>query len=298
MIINQQNLQLLFTGFRAAFQTGFGGVAPIWNQIATEVPSSTKTEKYAWLGQMPRIREWIGPRVHQNIAAHDYSITNKPFESTIDVPRDDIEDDTYGVFTPLMTELGRSVAVFPDELVFGLVKDGFNAKCYDGKEFFAPDHRVLDEKGKEKPVSNFQDGAGSAWFLLDTSRAIKPIIHQKRRAFDFVKKDNPNTSDKVFEQNTYTYGTDGRGNVGFGFWQMAFGSKAEFNKANFRAARKAMMAGKADYGRPLGVVPTVLLVGPNNADAARDVILSERDAAGATNTDRNLVKIIETPWLD
>lgn len=298
MIINQANLQILFTGYRASFQQGFAGVTPEWSQIATEVPSSTKTEKYGWLGQFPRIREWIGDRAIQSIGAHDYSITNKSFESTVSVPRDDIEDDTYGVFTPLMTEMGRSVAVFPDELVYGLAKQGFVSKCYDGEAFFSATHKVLDEKGKEKDASNTGGGNGAPWFLLDTSRALKPFIFQKRRPFDFVTKDNPKTSDHVFNRNEYVYGTEGRCNVGFGFWQMAFGSKQELNKANFRTARRAMMAMKGDYGRPLGIKPTLLVVGTTNGDAARDIILAERDAAGATNTDRNLVKILETPWLD
>jgi len=298
MIINQSNLQLLFTGYRANFQAGFAGVTPMWSQIATEVPSSTKTEKYGWLGQMPRIREWVGDRVVNNIGAHDYSITNKPFESTIGVPRDDIEDDTYGIYAPLMTEMGRGVAAFPDELVFGLAKQGFASKCYDGEAFFSAAHKVVDEKGKEVAVSNTGGGAGAPWFLLDTSRALKPFIFQKRRAFDFVTKDNPKTSDHVFNRNEYVYGTEGRCNVGFGFWQMAFGSKQALSKEAFRAARTAMMKMKGDGGRPLGIAPTLLVVGPTNGDAARDIILAERDAAGATNTDRNLVKILETPWLE
>ena len=161
MIINQSNLQTLFTGYRANFQSGFSGVAPVWGQIATEVPSTTKTEKYGWLGQWPRIREWVGDRVVQSIGAHDYSISNKPFESTVAVPRDDIEDDTFGVYAPLMTEMGRSAAAFPDELVFALAKQSWDAKCYDGQPFFSAAHKVLDEKGKEVAVSNTGGGAGA-----------------------------------------------------------------------------------------------------------------------------------------
>lgn len=298
MIINQTNLGLLFTGFKASFQTGFAGHTSVWNQIATEVPSTTKTEKYAWLGQMPNMREWIGDRQVNNISASDYQITNRPFELTVGVPRDDIEDDTYGVFTPLFQEMGRSSAALPDQLVFDLLKNGFTQKCYDSQNFFSATHKVLDAKGKEQDVSNLQAGAGAPWFLLDTSRALKPLIFQKRRAMEFVKKDNPNTSDKVFDTNQYTYGVDGRCNVGFGFWQMAFGSKAALTKANFRAARTAMMKMTGDYGKPLGIWPKLLLVGPSNGDAARDIILADREAGGATNTDRNLVTILETPWLE
>ncbi|MEQ1672324.1 MAG: Mu-like prophage major head subunit gpT family protein, partial [Hyphomicrobium sp.] len=205
MIINQGNLQALFTGFKTSFQTGFAGVTPVYTQLATEVPSGTKTEKYGWLGQMPNMREWVGDRVVQNIALHDYSITNKPFESTVSVPRDDIEDDTFGVFTPLFTEMGRASAALPDQLIFELLKNGFASKCYDGEAFFSATHPVIYAKGKEVAVSNTGGGAAAPWFLLDTSRALKPLIFQKRRAFEFVKKDNPNTSDKVFETNQYMY---------------------------------------------------------------------------------------------
>ena len=298
MIINQGNLQTLFTGFKASFQSGFNGVTPVYTQLATVVPSSTKSEKYAWLGQMPNMREWIGDRVVQNISAHDYSIANRSFESTVAVPRDDIEDDTFGVFTPLFSEMGRASAALPDQLVFELLKGGFASKCYDGEAFFSAAHPVIDAKGKEVAVSNMGGGAAAPWFLLDTSRALKPLIFQNRRSMQFVKKDDPTKSDAVFEKNQYMYGVDGRCNTGFGFWQMAYGSKQPLDKAAFRAARTAMMKMKGDNGRPLGITPKLLLVGPSNGDAARDIILAERDAAGATNTDRNLVTILETPWLE
>jgi phage major head subunit gpT-like protein len=298
MIINRENLNIAFTGFKAAFQRGLSiGPAPLYTEIATVIPSSTSEEKYAWLGQMPRMREWLGDRVVQNIAQHDYAIKNRSFESTVGVDRDHIEDDQYGIYAPLMEEMGRSVRVFPDELVFGLIVKGFTTQCYDGQNFFDTDHPVLDAAGNEQSVANVQAGTGAPWFLLDLSRALKPIIYQRRKEFEFVSKDDPRTSDDVFNRKEYVYGTDGRCNVGFGFWQFSFGSRQLFDKDNFRAARTAMMSLKGDYGRPLGIVPNVLLVGPSNADAARDVLLAERLPNGATNTDRNLVRIVETPWL-
>jgi len=297
MIINQGNLANLFIGYKAAFNNGFDGVKPSYTRIATVVPSTTKSEKYAWLGQAPRIREWLGDRVVTNISAHDYSIANKSFESTIAVDRDDIEDDSFGVYAPLMTELGRSIAVFPDELVFGILSRGFTETCYDKQPMFSANHPVTNEKGKEVAVSNMQAGASAPWFLLDTSRALKPVIFQNRRKFDFIAKTDPKTSDEVFNTKQFIYGTDGRCNVGFGFWQMAFGSKAALTKENFRAARTAMMNMTGDNGRPLGLTPNLLVVGTSNSDAARDIILAERLPNGATNTDRNLVEIFQTPWL-
>lgn len=138
MILNRENLNIAFTGFKAAFQRGLSiGPAPLYTEIATVIPSSTSEEKYAWLGQMPRMREWLGDRVVQNIAQHDYAIKNRSFESTVGVDRDHIEDDQYGIYAPLMEEMGRSVRIFPDELVFGLIVNGFTTTCYDGQNFFA-----------------------------------------------------------------------------------------------------------------------------------------------------------------
>lgn len=299
MQITGENLERLFRGFKTNFQSGFSGVKPMWDEVAMKVSSSTSSEDYGWLGEFPNMREWIGARVIKSISTHDYTIKNKKFELTVGVNEDKIDDDQYGIYAPMMTELGRSAAVHPDQLVYGLLKDGFEVNCYDGQPYFDTDHPVLDpETDEATSVSNVQDGTGAPWFLMDTSRAVKPIIYQERKAPRFVSKTDPKTSDRTFEHGEHVYGVDYRGNVGFGFWQLAFASKQPLTKDKFRAARTAMMKLKSDEGRPLGVMPTKLIVGTSNADAARDLLLPERLSNGATNTDRNLVSIVEVPWLD
>lgn len=296
MIINQTNLANLFKGYKASFNTGFRSVKPIWQSVATEVTSSTKTEQYGWLGQYPRLREWIGDRVIKSIEAHGYSITNKKFESTIGVPRDDIEDDTYGLYSPLFQEMGFAAATHPDELVFELLPKGFETECYDGQYFFDTDHPVRTPDGKEVSVSNMLPGSDKPWFLMDTRRPLKPIIFQKRRGYDFKHMDD-NKDENVFMRDEYVYGIDARCNVGWGFWQQAFGSKTVLDRAAFRELRTAMSSQKSDEGRPLGIRPNLLVVGPGNADAARDIVLAERKDGGASNTDYKLVDILEVEWL-
>src|ERR1051326_1955889 len=137
MIINQANLDRLYTGFQTAFNNGLGQAKSMWGQIATRVPSRTRQEKYGWLGKIPNLREWLGDRVVNNIGLYDYSILNKPWEATIGVDRDDIEDDTFGVYGPLFEEMGRATAAHPDTLVWALLKNGFTTKCYDGQNYFS-----------------------------------------------------------------------------------------------------------------------------------------------------------------
>ena len=296
MIINSANLKTLYTGYSAAFQAGFEGVKPQYERTAMTVPSATRTTEYGWLGEFPRIREWIGDRVVQNIASHSYTIKNRSFESTISVARDDIEDDHIGIYTPMFSELGRLSATFPDELVWALLVAGFNTTCFDGQYFFDLDHPVLDERGNAVSVSNTQGGSGTPWFLIDDSRVIKPIIFQSRRLFQLTRMDAA-ADEAVFNRKEYRYGTEGRCNVGYGFWQLAHGSKQPLNAANYEAARVSLASQKADYGRPLGVTGRLLIVPPVLEGAARKLLNSEYAAGGETNQWKGTADLLVVPWL-
>lgn len=291
LIVNQANLANLFVGFKAAFNTGFRGVTPQWQRVATLVPSSTSEEHYAWVGQFPRMKEWIGDRQVKGLSAFDYTIRNKKFESTISVPKDNIEDDQFGIFAPLFQEMGFAAATHPDELVWALLKAGFATPCYDGQNFFDTDHPVGDGV-----VSNHGGGAGTPWYLLDVSRPLKPLIFQKRR--DYVLKAMVQAEDeKVFMADEFRYGVDARCNVGFGFWQQAFGSRVALDAAGYKAARGAMHAFKSDEGRPLGIMPNLLVVPPSLEEEGRELLLNERDASGATNPWKGTAELLVVPWL-
>lgn len=293
MIINSANLQTLYTSFNAAYQKGFAGVTPLWGTIATEVKSSTAANEYGWLGSWPKLREWIGDRVVNNIASHGYTIKNRKFEGTVSVKADDIEDDQFGVYAPLFQEMGRASATHPDELVFEALKSGVDALCYDKLPFFSANHKV----GK-KNVSNLQDGNKPAWFLLDCSRSLKPLVYQNRKPYRLIRKDDPQKSDKVFETDEFRYGVDCRASVGFGFWQMGFASKADLTRENLRAAYTALAKQEDENGKKLGVKATHIIVPTALEFAARDLVLASVNAAGATNTDYKLVEVVSTSYLD
>lgn len=297
MLINQASLRSLYTGYSTAFQGGFGSVSPMFERVATTVTSTTRENEYGWLGQMPRFREWIGDRHINSLKNHGYTIKNKSFEQTIGVDRDDIEDDNIGIYAPLFTELGRSAASFPDELVFPFLAGGFATKCYDGQYFFDSDHPVIDEAGAEQSVSNTGGGAGTAWYLLDVSRALKPVIYQSRKRFDQLVRKDQETDDNVFSRKEFVYGTDGRCNVGFGFWQMAYGSKQTLDAAAYAAARAAMGGFKGDGGRPLGIVPNLLVVPPSLEGAGKKILQSQLVNGGESNPWAGTAELLVVPWL-
>lgn len=140
MIVNQQSLHGLDVTYSTAFNKAFDGVSPKYQKLATVVPSTTASTNYKWLGQIPKMKEWIGEREIQSLSGYDYIIKNKKFELTVSVPREDIEDDQYGIYSASFSNLGEAAARHPDDLVFDAMKNGFTEKCYDGKAFFATDH--------------------------------------------------------------------------------------------------------------------------------------------------------------
>jgi phage major head subunit gpT-like protein len=249
--------------------------------IAMTVPSASRDETCGWLGSFPAMREWVGPRHVKNLVANGFVIRNRKFEPT-EITRDDIADDKLGLFKPMFAEMGQAAVRHPEELVFGLLASGFTTACYDGQVFLNTDHPVTDADGIVTLVSDTGGGAGTAWYLLDTSRAVRPIIWQEREKYEFQQLTQEN-SEYVFLNDRYLYGIRARVNAGFGLGQLAFGSKQTLNAANYAAARAAMMGFTADGGRKLGVTPTLLMVPPSLEEAGLNLLNTEFGAAGASN---------------
>ena len=290
MKITATALRALETGFRGDFNKGLQGVTPAWSQIATRVASSSKLETYGWLGAFPKMREWVGERFVQSLDQKAYVLLNRKFESTIGVGRDDIADDNLGIFSPLFQEMGQRAQEHTDELVFDALAAGFETECFDGQNFFDTEHPVGigDDPAL---VSNFYDGASSAWFLMDVSRPLKPLIYQDREPVEFSAQDDIDNP-QVFMKDEYLYGTRKRGAAGFGFWQTCFASKEPLTAANYEKVRAAMRTQKDDRGNRLTVSPGLLVVPPQLEGAARRLLENERAANGVDNEWKGSAKLL------
>lgn len=299
-VITPALLKALFVGFSSSFEKGKAKAVSQYKEIATVVPSNSASNTYGWLGQFPMLREWIGERVLKQMAAHGYSIQNKTYEGTVAVPRTAVEDDQVGVYLPLFEEMGRASEVHPDQVIFTLLAEGFTTECFDGQNFFDEEHQVFSEvdgTGTAGAVSNMDvpaNGAGPAWFLLDTTRALKPLIYQERLKPELDSKTDASNSDHVFMHDEYVHGVRARNAGGFGFWQMAFASRQPLDSENYSNARAAMGEFKADGGRPLGIVPNLLVVPPRLEGAAKKLVA--KDAEGG-NEWFGSAKVLVCPWL-
>lgn len=181
MIVNSTSLRGIYTAFNTLFNQALTDYTPLYEKIAMVVPSTTGQETYAWLGDLPNMREWIGEREINNLTASDYTIKNKDFEATISLPRNAIEDDQIGLYSPAVKMLGESAAQHPDQLVFELVAKGFTAKCYDGQPFFSDDHPV----GKKK-YSNKSDAKLTLDAYIAARTAMMSLRNSKGVALNLV----------------------------------------------------------------------------------------------------------------
>ena len=297
MNVNGAALNAIFLSLSKIFNQTFTDVPVEYTSIAMVVPSNGAYVDYRWLANFPQMKEWIGKKHITKLAEYDYVIRNKDFAATIEVRRNDIEDDQLGIYTPQAQSAAWSAKQHPDELVFDAVNNAFTAKCYDGQPMISGNHKVgktnVSNKGAKKlsietlakaqasfgaartAMRKFKDESGrplnvtpnvllvpaaledianalmtvdrledgkpnpykgtakvqvsarltddNAWFLLDTTKPIKPFVYQVRKKPVFVQQtsmDSPN----VFMEGVFYFGAEARGASGYGFWQTVYGS--------------------------------------------------------------------------
>jgi phage major head subunit gpT-like protein len=297
MIVNADALARLYTALSAVFNAAFQETKTWHEGPAMVVPATARIMDYKFLLDFPQMVEWVGDRVIRSLSAKNWQVTTKDYEATIEVDRNDIEDDQLGLYNPMVAALAQEARKHPDQLVADLLANGFATACYDGQYFFDSDHPV-----GTGTASNTGGGAGTAWYLLDTSRAIKPFIFQLRKAVQLTRMDRPD-DEHVFMRKQFRYGVDYRGAAAYGLWQLAYGSKQDLTTANYAAARAAMMSLTNADGRPLGITPNLLVVPPSLEGTARLLLNAQfvigDDTAGGSKSNiwQGTASILVAPEL-
>jgi len=142
LIINKSNLEAVFINLKTIFNKAFDSAPSIWQQTTMLVPSGSSQNNYNWLSRFPKMRRWVGEKFIKQFEAFKYAIINEDWEATVAVDRNDIEDDTLGIYAPMAQEAGYSAKQLPDEIDAELKNGAFAALCYDGQYFYDTDHPV------------------------------------------------------------------------------------------------------------------------------------------------------------
>lgn len=303
--ITPEMLSAMFMGFSMAFNQKYNETESLIEKVAMISESTSSKQGYPFLGQTGHFREWVGERVFQQLKAHGFAIENKTFEQSHAISRDVIEDDEYGVFKTLFEDLGLDAKLFPDEILFGLMRDAHNTVCYDGQNFYDHEHPINtkhDLTGSNVPTSNIltqSQSSDKVWHLLCTTRSVMPYIWQwrKRPVFGSVTED---TQGSVWTSNKVEYGTHLRGNAGVGMWQLAIRVEGDITFENFRKARAMMAAFQGDGAKRLSLEGNRIVCAKSDEDDFLDMFENEF-INGSTNPAhkyRNKVDVVASPFLD
>ena len=226
--INSATLQAVQRGFRVFYNEDFRRTNSVVDKFALVRNSTNAEEALVFATSLPRMRKWLGERIFNNFTAQETKIVNEPYELSIKVAREDIEDDKIGIYEPWIRDLGRRGALMFDDLAIEALTTGHQRLGFDNQYFFDTDH-----------------------------------------------KSDPADSGSATQSNLFT-GTP-------------------FSEANYILVRRTMGGWLGPDGRPLGVRPNLLVVGPALEVEAKRVIQIGTIANGAQNVLQGTAEILVVP---
>ena len=172
MYVTQNFQRASNTLFFKSFSTYGQGL--LYNRFCFPAPSTGKSERYEWFGEVPGVNEWIDERQIKAFKQFAYTLINKSWESTIGIQVEDYADDPSGQINARIPMMAASFAEHPEILLYSLLANGTVNLCFDGQPFFDAAHPALYEEGAA--YSNWVNGTGITAALIqadfDTARAL------------------------------------------------------------------------------------------------------------------------------
>jgi len=185
------NYTTIGRGLKAAFVKAYdNGEDPSdVMQFIMETTSTGRDEEYGWLGNSPKMREWIGDRKLSKLNSFDYKLKNKDYEATLDVKVNDIEDDRLGNYKTRINDLATQARLHPRDLFFEALLAGETELCYDGSPFFSASHQDSEASGVQ---SNIYTSTGTTLAqikadLVGVSAEMKCLLDDLGKPFDVSK---------------------------------------------------------------------------------------------------------------
>ncbi len=137
MDINRKNMDFLFKSFSMNFASGIESVPDTWQKFCGSIQSGAAANVYPFLEQFGGMREWIGERQLKNVSTRKIEVVNRDFEDTVVIPRNDIEDDQYGIYATLIAQMGCNAGkIWQDLAIEALLS---NPAWIDDTAFFTAD---------------------------------------------------------------------------------------------------------------------------------------------------------------
>lgn len=121
--------------------------------VANLFGSDQASEEYPFLGQNPRMREWIGGRVAKGLRQNTLSIRNRHYEATLEIALRDLRRDKTPQLQARLGEFAEEGDAHWGTLLSTLIQNASAALCYDGQYFFDTDHAEGDSGNQNNDIT-------------------------------------------------------------------------------------------------------------------------------------------------
>lgn len=150
------NTGLAEPGLRSEFLKRFTETQSVFGDLATRIASTKDKETFKFLGSVPVMRAWGTGRKSVGLRTESYDVVNEKYESTIEVDRNELEDDQTEQIRLRINEMASRAALHKDYLIAQLLingdQTGFNS--YDGVPFFDDAHVSGDSGSQDNKLTS------------------------------------------------------------------------------------------------------------------------------------------------
>ncbi|PTR17496.1 Mu-like prophage major head subunit gpT [Nitrosospira sp. Nsp2] len=115
--------------------------------------SDQASETYAFLGQSPAMREWVGGRQAKGLSGGSLILTNRHYEATLEIAVRDARRDKTSQIAARVQEFADRAETHWASLLSTLLLNGASSLCYDGQYYFDTDHSEGDSGTQSNSIS-------------------------------------------------------------------------------------------------------------------------------------------------
>lgn len=154
-------IEAAYVSYSTTFNDRLKVAGGVGRMLATVIEDPNIIHTELWTTAAPLLREWVGAKLLNKLRAESLTITTSPKEASIEIPKNDVLTDRFGLWRPKIAGLADTFEWGLNDLVIAMLVAGVQGTAlgttYDGQNLFDTDHTALSIGGTAQ--SNIVTGA-------------------------------------------------------------------------------------------------------------------------------------------
>lgn len=163
-LLDRSKLEAAYITYSTIFDMALSNTSVIYPEISTVMTGVGPVTQFNWLGSLPVMQKWVGPRTINRLRAEKHRLETEWYANGIELDYDDVAEDKLGIVAPRINDMAKMGPRKIDALVVDMYLSGFAGTlglAYDGQFLFDTDH-TADGAGAGVAQDNTIAGALAA----------------------------------------------------------------------------------------------------------------------------------------